>query len=403
MKIAGIVAEYNPFHNGHAYQIEHTRAEKEGDASHVIAVMSTHFTQRGEPALIDPHVRAQMALKNGVDLVVALPAPWSLSSAQGFAEGGVFLLNALGCVDMMSFGSESGDVEELTKVRRLLDDSRVVQRLHGFLDMGMSYAEAQRKAVADIGGENRAAVLDSPNNTLAIEYLGALGRSQSTIAPFTVKRMGAAHDSRVPIGGIASASFLRDVLRAGRTANVAPYVPQSVCNLLIDAVERGVCPSREELGERAVLAVLRLRSKEQLASLPALSEGIENRLYNAICEASDLEELITLAKTKRYARTRLQRLIYCAFIGITAETASGTPPYIRVLGATEAGLQILREAKDRGTAVPVVTRASQVEALDERAKAMFRLECRAADLYALSLPKPYPCGSEMTTALIRES
>ncbi len=402
MKIAGIVAEYNPFHHGHAYQIEHTRAEKEGDASHVVAVMSTHFTQRGEPALVDPHLRTQMALKNGVDLVIALPVPWALSSAQGFAEGGVFLLNALGCLDMLSFGSECGDLNALQKARALLDDPRVIARLRGFLDMGMSYAEAQRKAVAEIGGENRAGLLDSPNNTLGIEYLGALAKLNSPMEPFTVKRMGVEHDARAPIGGMASASYLREVLRAGRTANVAPFVPQSVCDLLVNAVERGVCPSREELAERAVLAVLRLRSKEQLASLPALSEGIENRLYNAICEATDLEELITLAKTKRYARTRLQRLIYCAFIGITADMASGMPPYIRVLGATEAGLQILRAAKERGTAVPVVTRASQTEALDDRAKAIFRLECRAADLYAMTLPKPYPCGSEMTTALLRE-
>lgn len=401
MKIAGIVAEYNPFHNGHAYQIEHIRAEKEGDASHIVAVMSTHFTQRGEPALIDPHIRAEMALKNGVDLVIALPAPWALSSAQGFAEGGVFLLNALDCVNMLSFGSESGDLDALCKVRALLDDPRVTQRLKGLLDMGLPYAEAQRKAVCDIGGENRAAVLDSPNNTLAIEYLGALERLHSPIVPFTVKRMGAAHDARVPIGGMASASYIREVLRAGRTANVAPYVPQSVCDLLINAVENGSCPSREELAERAILAVLRLRSKEQLAALPALSEGIENRLYKAIREATDLESLITLAKTKRYARTRLQRLICCAFIGITADTASGMPPYIRVLGATEAGLEILRKAKDHGTAVPVVTRASQIDALDERARAIFRLESRAADLYALSLPRPYPCGSEMTAGMLR--
>ncbi len=401
MKIAGIVAEYNPFHNGHAYQIEHTRAEKEGDASHVVAVMSTHFTQRGEPAVIDPHVRAEMALRNGVDLVIALPVPWALSSAQGFALGGVFLLNALGCVDMLSFGSESGNLEALCKVRTLLDDARVNNRLKGFLDMGISYAEAQRKAVAEIGGESRAVLLDHPNNTLAIEYLGALSHLQSPITPFTLKRMGPAHDARAPIGGMASASYLREVLRAGRSANIAPFVPQNVCDLLIDAVTRGTCPSREELAERAILAVLRLRSKEQLANLPALSEGIENRLYKAICEATDLEMLIELAKTKRYARTRLQRLICCAFIGITADMANGMPPYIRVLGATEAGLQILRQAKEAGTAVPVVTRASQVEALDDRAKAMFRLECRAADLYALSLPKPYPCGSEMTTAMLR--
>lgn len=401
MKIAGIIAEYNPFHNGHAYQIEHTRAEKEGEATHVVAVMSGHFTQRGEPALVDPHIRAEAALKSGVDLVISLPVPWALSSAQGFADGGVALLDALRCVDMISFGSECGDIDALKKVRALLDDPRVAQRLHGMLDMGMSYAEAQRKAVAEIGGESRATLLDSPNNTLAIEYLGALARQGSAIEPFTVKRMGAAHDALAPIGGMASASYLREAVRAGRTHTIAPFVPHAVCNLLIGAMEQGVCPSREELAERAVLAVLRLRTKEQLASLPAVSEGLENRLYNAVLEADSLETLITLAKTKRYARTRLQRLIWCAYLGIGADMASGTPPYIRVLGATEAGLEVLHAAKNRGTKLPIVTRPSQVDLLDERAKKLFALECRAADLYALTVPKPYPCGSEMTTPMIR--
>lgn len=401
MKIAGIVAEYNPFHNGHAYQIEHTRAEKEGDATHVVAVMSGHFTQRGEPALVDPHIRAEAALKSGVDLIISLPVPWALSSAEGFAHGGVGLLDALNCADMLSFGSECGDIAALKKVRALLDDPRVAQRLRGLLDLGMSYAEAQRRAVAEVGGENRAVLLDSPNNTLAIEYLGALSACGSTMEPFTVKRMGAAHDSFAPIGGMASASFLREAVRAGRTNSLAPFVPHAVCNLLIGAMEKGVCPSREELAERAVLAVLRLRTKEQLAALPAVSEGLENRLYNAIAEADSLETLITLAKTKRYARTRLQRLIWCAYLGIGAETAKGLPPYIRVLGATEAGLEVLHEAKRRGTKLPIVTRPSQIELLDERAKKMFALECRAADLYALALPKPYPCGSEMTTPMIR--
>lgn len=401
MKIAGIIAEYNPFHNGHAYQIEHTRAEKEGEATHVVAVMSGHFTQRGEPALVDPHVRAEAALRCGVDLVISLPVPWALSSAEGFAAGGVALLDALGCVDMLSFGSESGDIDALKKVRTLLDDPRVIQRLHGMLDMGMSYAEAQRKAVAEIGGENRAILLDSPNNTLAIEYLGALDRAGSTIKPFTVKRMGAAHDSFAPIGGMASASYLREAVRAGRTNSLAPYVPHAVCNLLIGAMEKGICPSREELAERAVLAVLRLRTKEQLASLPAVSEGLENRLYHAILEADSLESLITLAKTKRYARTRLQRLVWCAYLGIGAELAKGTPPYIRVLGATEAGLEVLHAAKASSTKLPIVTRPSQLDLLDERARRMFALECRAADLYAMALPTPYPCGSEMTTPMIR--
>ncbi len=400
MKIAGIIAEYNPFHNGHAYHIEHTLAEKEGNATHIVAVMSGYFTQRGEPALLDPFLRAEAALRSGVDLVVLLPTPWALSSAETFAAGGVQLLEALGCVELLSFGSESGDIAALQAVRRVLDDPRTVGRMRGLMDTGLSYASARRQAVAEYGGEARAALLDSPNNTLGIEYLGALSREQSTMTPFTVRRMGAAHDAMAPIGGMASASYLRDMLRAGKVMNLAPFVPNEVCNLLNKAIADGVC-SREELAERAVLAVLRLRSREQLASLPAVSEGLENRLYNAIREAGDLETLFTLAKTKRYPRTRLQRLVYSAFLGIGADMTSIRPPYLRVLGATAKGREILRVAKENGTALPIVTRTSQIAELDEQAARVFALENRAADLFALTLPKPYPCGRHMTAPMIR--
>ena len=399
MKIAGIVAEYNPFHNGHAYHVEHTRAEKEGDADRVVAVMSGYFTQRGEPALLDPFVRAEMALRNGVDLVLALPTPWALASAETFAFGGVSMLDALGVVDLLSFGSEQGDVTALEGARRVLDDPRTALRMRGLMDTGLSYAVARRQAVFEQGGEARAALLDSPNNTLGIEYLGALTRLDSRMTPFTVKRMGAAHDALSPIGGMASASYIREVVRSGRAANVQPFVPNTVCRLLLEAIERGVT-SREELAERAVLAVLRLRSREELSALPAVSEGLENRLYNAIREAGDLETLFTLAKTKRYPRTRLQRLVYSAFLGITADMAEGKPPYMRVLGATEGGREILRLAKERGTAIPLVTRVSQLETLSPAAQRLFALENRVADLYALTLQKPTPCGGDMTAPMI---
>lgn len=400
MRIAGIIAEYNPFHNGHAYHIEHTRAEKEGGASHVVAVMSSWFTQRGEPALCDPFTRAEAALRGGADLVVALPAPWALSSAEGFAEGGVRLLNALNCVDLLSFGSECGDLEALSVLRQVLDNPRTSCRMRGLMETGLPYAAARRQAVAETGGENRAKLLDSPNNTLAAEYLGALSRTDSAMTPFTVRRMGVEHNALSPIGGMASASYVRELIRSGRVRNTAAFVPNTVCNLLTAAVEKGICPSREELAERAVLATLRMQSAADFERLPAIREGLENRLYRAVREAHDLESLITLAKTKRYARTRLQRLIYCAFLGIDAETANGAPPYIRVLGANAKGREILRVAKENGTSLPILSRASQVQELSEDAKRVFAVECKAADLFGLFLPVPPPCGGEMTNGTV---
>lgn len=400
MKIAGIIAEYNPFHNGHAYHIEQTRAEKGGDASHIVAVMSGCFTQRGEPALADPYVRAKAALQSGVDLVIALPTPWSLSSAEGFAAGGVSLLHALGCVDTLSFGSECGDVDALKTVARVANDPRVIGRMRGLMSTGLSYAAARRQAVAETAGENRAKLLDTPNNTLGIEYLSAIARLDSPMTPFTTQRMGVEHDALSPIGGMASASYLREVVRAGRINNLAPFVPHGVCRVFTEAAQAGHCPSREALAERAVLSTLRALPKEALSRLPAISEGLDNRLYNAISEATDLESLIEKTKTKRYVRTRIQRLIYNAFLGIDASFTESAPPYIHVLGATAAGKEVLRAAKERGATLPIITRVSQIEALDDRAKRVFDIECRAADLYALFLPTPYPRGKVMTEGLI---
>lgn len=400
MKVAGIIAEFDPFHNGHEYLIEHTRAEKEGGATHVVAVMSGCFTQRGTLALLDPYRRVRAALLCGVDLVVELPLPWCLASAQRFAQGGVFLLSAVGA-DLVSFGSECGEVEPLQKLCGYLLSDRVSQRLRGLMQTGLPYAAAQRQAVAETAGEKAATLLDFPNNTLAVEYLLANRALAKPMQPFTVKRFGAAHDDFAPVGGMASASFLRETVRAGRVVNTAPYVPGAVLDLLTSAVGDGVCPSSDERIERAVLAVLRQRSQEELRSLPALSEGIENRLFHAVEQADSLESLIALAKTKRYSRTRLQRLIWCAFLGVTADDAEGVPPYVRVLGATKEGLSLLRRARENGTKVPFLTRSSQIDSLGNRAKRIFALECRAYDLYALALPRPYPCGSAQTHGFLR--
>ncbi len=400
MKVAGIVAEFDPFHNGHAYLIEHTRAEKEGGATHIVAVMSGHFTQRGAPAMTDPYRRAKAALLNGVDLVVELPLPWSLSSAQRFAQGSIFLLNALGA-ELIAFGSECGNGDALSCLADMLDSETVSDRLRGLLQTGLPYASAQRQAVGEVAGEQTAALLDAPNNTLGVEYLRAIRRIKSPMRPFTVKRLGALHDSMVPVGGLASASFIRELVRAGRVVSTAAYLPESVCRILTEAVQSGVCPSEEKRIERAVLAVLRALPKERWEDLPALSEGIENRLFHAARQAESLEALISLAKTKRYSRTRLQRLIWSAFLGITAQDSQGDPPYVHVIGASGAGLELLRRVRERGESVPMLTRASQAEKLDERGRKLFVLECRAADLFALALPKPPPCGAVQTAAMIR--
>ena len=400
MKVAGIVAEYNPFHNGHAHHIERTRAaDGSCRATHVVAVMSGNFVQRGEPAVLPKFDRVRAALAGGADLVVELPLPWAIASAEAFAFGAVSLLDALGCVNVLSFGSECGEMEPLQKVADILLSDRFAGLLRYHLEGGVSFPEARQRAVAEIAGQRTAALLENANNTLGIEYLKALRRMDSPIRPFTIPRFGAGHDQSLPVGDMASASYLRELLAAGRPGNAAPYIPAIPLEILHEAARAGRCPADPKLIERAMLAALRRLTKEQIVRLPGVSEGLENRLYDAIRTAGGMEELLTAVKTKRYPLTRLRRVLLAGFLGLSSGWETRRPPYIRVLGIGPGGAEILSAAK--GSSLPLITRVSQFESMTEEARRLFALECRAADLYALALPTPLPCGTEYTTGMIR--
>lgn len=399
MRIAGIVAEYNPFHNGHAYHIEKTRERDGGcEATHVVAVMSGSFMQRGEPAVLTKFDRARAALAGGADLVLELPAPWSLSSAEGFAYGAVSLLEALGCVDYLSFGSEAGALAPLERAVNAMETERFATLLKYFMDTGISFPEAQQKALAEVAGATCAAVLSTPNNTLAIEYIKALRRLHSPMRPFTVGRYKVEHDSEVPLGNLASATYLRGLLRSDRMVAAFPFMPPPCVASLSEAAQAGrVCADATRM-ERAVLSKLRTLTMDDIAALPGISEGLEHRVYNAIRTAPDLATLENAIKTKRYPLTRVRRLIWAAYLGVPNTYAGTHPPYLRVLGANSRGKEILSAAKPT---LPLIHRASQVAKLGEDIQALWELENRATDLHALAFPNPLPCGADCTTGLVR--
>lgn len=404
MKIAGIVAEYNPFHKGHAYHLERTRAKENGfgspscAATHIVAVMSGNFVQRGEPALLPKADRVRAALAGGVDLVLELPLPWAMASAEAFAFGAVSILDALNCVDVLSFGSECGSVDSLEKVVQAIESERFSDLLHYHLDNGIAFPDARERAVAEIAGSASAKLLESSNNTLGIEYIKALHRLNSPIKPFTVQRFGAGHDDAAPIGDIASAAYLRTLFEADRVESAFPFLPAAVRNVIYESLRAGRCPSRTALIQRAVLATLRRYTKENLAELPGIAEGLENRFYDAIQTSGSLEEVTAKIKTRRYALTRIRRTLLAGFLGLKAGWEKTRPPYVRVLGAGPRGLEILRSAQD--ARVPIISRSSQFKTASPDAQRLFALECRAADLYALALPTPLPCGAEYTNGFI---
>ena len=378
METAGIVAEYNPFHRGHAWHIAETRRRLGGDAP-VVCVMSGHWVQRGECALADKWLRAALALDRGADLVVELPTPWAMASAESFARGAVSLLAATGVVDVLSFGSETGELAPLEDAAAALDGPGYPERLRAALGRGLSFPAARQEAAG-------AACLSAPNNNLGVEYLRSLRALGSTIRPLTVPRQGAGHDGPAA-GGFASASELRRLLRAGRGEEAAPYLTAPWSGELADMQHI----------ERAVLARLRTMGEGDWAALPdgGGAEGLPSRLAKAAREAVSLEDFYTRAKTRRYPHARLRRLALAAFLGLRAADRPAAPPYLRVLGLSEMGRELLRRMKG-ACPLPVITKPAQARELDGPARALFEAEVRYTDLYGLCFPTPRPCGAEWT-------
>ena len=376
METAGIVAEYNPFHRGHAWHIAETRRRLGGDAP-VVCVMSGHWVQRGECALADKWLRAALALDRGADLVVELPTPWAMASAESFARGAVSLLAATGVVDVLSFGSETGELAPLEEAAAALDAPDYPERLRAALGRGLSFPAARQEAAG-------AACLSAPNNNLGVEYLRSLRALGSTIRPLTVPRQGVGHDGPAA-GGFASASELRRLLRAGRGEEAAPYLTAPWSGELADMQHI----------ERAVLARLRTMGEGDWAALPdgGGAEGLPSRLAKAAREAVSLEDFYTRAKTRRYTHARLRRLALAAFLGLRAAERPAAPPYVRVLGLGGRGRALLRRMKDT-CPLPVIVKPAQARELDGPALALFQAEARYTDLYGLCFPAPRPCGAE---------
>lgn len=372
MKAVGIVAEYNPFHGGHQYQIRKIR-ESCGADTPVVAVMSGDFVQRGEAASYDKFTRAEAAVRGGVSLVIELPLPWSLSSAEGFARGGVGLLGATGVVGALSFGSESGDLSAIEKTAAVLDTPEYNETLKAMLTGGTPFAAARAGAARALLG-NTAAVLNTPNDLLAVEYLRAAAKLGHTFKYIPIRREGSVHD------GAGSASELRALLREGES--LAGRIPGEAWDVFRCADEAGRGFVSPESLRTAILSRLRERTPEDFAAVPDAAEGLHFRLYEAARRGVSPEEIADLARSKRYAHARLRRMVMCAALGVRAGDADGIPPYIRVLAFDARGAALLREMKT-SAALPVVVKSARVKDENESIQRLFDLGSRAHDLYVL--------------------
>ncbi len=359
-KVLGIIAEYNPFHNGHLYHLE--KSKELTGCDYTIAIISGNFTQRGSTSLIDKWEKAKIALLNGVDLVIELPVLYSISSSENFADGNVKILNSLGVVDYISFGSECDDINILNKIADILysEPKDFKDFLSIELKKGLSFPKARENALLKYINEDKtfSNILSSPNNILGIEYLKALKKYNSKINPVCVHRFNSEYNSNNFSDNIASSTAIRSLVKDGNFDIIKDLVPFETYSILMDNVNNGHIVSDLSVFEKEIIYVLRKMSIDEIANIPDVSEGLEFSIKNAVNSCNTLNELLNIVKSKRYTLTRLQRIFLYALLGITKkdmELSKNVLPYVRVLGFNENGKNLISEISKKNPNVQIIT------------------------------------------------
>ena len=362
MHITGIICEYNPLHLGHRKQLRAVRdAFPEGAA---VCIMSGNFVQRGKPAIFDKMARAKAAMQCGADLVLELPVTAALSSAEGFAAEGVRLLSSF--CDSLCFGSETADAQLLMDTARILLSTDFADALHLALDKGLSFPAARQEALASLG--LRDDVLTQPNNILAVEYCKAILTQKSSITPMPILRQGSYHDLQADAEN-PSATAVRELLE--HDGNWQAYVPAEVHNIFSDAAVHTLAA-----GERPMLAKLRTMTDAEFEALPYGSEGLWRKLMHASRQETTLEAILTATKSKRYTRSRLDRMVMCAFLGLTADQLASPAPYARVLALNDKGREVLKLARTKGTYPNIGEKLEHpYQTLEDRCDSLYGLFC----------------------------
>ncbi len=401
MNVMGIIAEYNPFHNGHYYHLHTSKRELNPDIT--VAVISSSFTQRGEPAVIDKWYRTQMALESGIDLIIELPFPFACSSAQHFARGGIAILNILGC-NYISFGAEHSDLSDLQNISRQLiaetdEYSRIINQ---HLKKGFSYPKARvetcKKILPPITGlspQQVGHIMSSPNNILALEYLNAINSSGAEITPFPVQRLGPGyHDTHVD-KNLASATAIRELLKEGKEeiSALAKVMPEKAFSIFAEGIQKGAGPILASSLAQIILARLRCSDPEELAYLPDMEPGLENRLISCSKRAISYEDFLQKIQTKRFVRTRLQRTLIYLLTGLTEKARRvmnfyNCPTHIRPLGFNLQGKKLLNKFKE-DPPIPLITRIAhrKIPRSNEALHTALKYEVRASELLAVLTPE----------------
>lgn len=389
-EVLGIVAEYNPFHNGHLYHIQKTK-EQTG-AKYVVCVMSGNFVQRGNTSIVDKWTKTQMALANGVDLVLELPTVYSVSSAENFAQGAVKILENLGIVDTISFGTETDDFAALNNIANILAEEprEYTAFLKEGLKQGDSFPKAREEALIKYINDDKRYndILKSPNNILGIEYLKALKKLKSNITPVAIKREKVYYNDDFIVDDLASATAIRKLMMNKDFAGLIKVVPRSCYEILTKEHEVGNVVYDLQRYEKEILYTLRRMTIDEIAELPDVTEGLEHSIKNAANYCNNINDFINIVKTRRYTQTRIQRILIFALLGITKkdiQAAKKVVPYARVLGFNQKGKMLLSGISQKNPKMEVVTSVKRF--LDNNSnktyKRMLDIDIFATDVYTL--------------------
>lgn len=391
--VLGIVAEYNPFHNGHLYHL--IESKKISNADYCIAIMSGNFTQRGEVSIVDKWSKAQMALSNGIDLVIELPTIYSVSSAENFAMGAIKILNSLQIVDFISFGSEVNNISVLDDIANVLafEPPQYKTLLSHELSRGESFPKARENALMMYLNNLRrfANVLSAPNNILGIEYLKALKKLKSNIQPITIKREGSKYsDANLPRNSkFASATSIRNFFQSSKDLSaLQKFVPESTFNILEENFKKGNFVKSLSSFDKEIIFTLRKMSVEEIANLPDVSEGLEFSIKNAVNQCNSTIELLSILKSKRYTQTRLQRILLYSILGITKkdmEMSNLTIPYVRILGFNSKGQELISTISKKNRKLEIISSVKKFmdKKLNNNLRLMMEKDIWATNVYTL--------------------
>ena len=392
-KIIGIVSEYNPFHNGHLYHLQ--KSLQMTHSSYSVAIISGNFTQRGSTSLVDKWVKTEIAIRNGIDLVIELPLLYSISSAENFAEGAIKILDSLKIIDYISFGSESGDISTLNMISDILlqEPETYKNILSQELSKGLSFPKARENALLMYLNniQESSNILSCPNNILGIEYLKALKKIKSSIIPVTIKRYEAGYHDTTYSGNIASGTAIRNIIKNNNLDIFKKVVPENTFNTLLKNIKIGHIIPDLSVFEKQIIYNLRKMSIPEIAELPDVNEGLENAIKNAADSCNSIVEFLNIIKSKRYTNTRLQRILLYSLLGITKKDinlSKNVTPYIRVLGFNNNGKYLISELAKANPKLEIITSVKKYMDNSKNKNSIYMLE---KDIWATNV---YTIGYE---------